>query len=85
MKTNHVIRRKDIGIVTRAIEIPDNVQTGLLMRKARIKAGISVRGMAKKLNCSAPYVSDLELGRRNWREEMAELWAHILCGPRKAE
>lgn len=36
------------------------------MRDMRIKNGKSLRDIAKVLGFSAPYISDLELGRRNW-------------------
>ncbi len=32
----------------------------------RERAGMSVRRLAKEMGFSAPFVSDLELGRRNW-------------------
>ena len=55
--------RKDIGLVTRLVRLPDNAATGQLMREARKRAGLSVREMARRLGQSAPFVSDLELGR----------------------
>lgn len=51
------------------------------MREARLKAGLSLREMARRLKMSAPYVSDLELGRRGWTEKKIEQWAAILCPP----
>lgn len=39
------------------------------MRDRRIKAGISLRQTAKKMGVSAPYLSDLELGRRQITEK----------------
>ena len=44
----------------------DNISTGLEMRRKRIKAGKSLRATAIEMNISAPFLSDLELGRRNW-------------------
>lgn len=47
------------------------------MRGFREKQGISLRFVAKRLQFSAAYVSDLELGRRNWSDKLREkyLWA----------
>lgn len=42
------------------------------MRRLRQNKGISLRDMAKRLSISAPYLSDLELGRRDWTEEKIE-------------
>jgi transcriptional regulator with XRE-family HTH domain len=49
--------------------IIDHVATGALVRKARAGKRISLRDMAIALNVSAPYLSDLERGRRNWTVE----------------
>lgn len=35
------------------------------MRKRREKKGVSVRGMAKRIKISAPFLSDIETGRRS--------------------
>ena len=39
---------------------------GYFMRKEREAAKISLRGMARELDMSAPHLSDLEKGRRPW-------------------
>lgn len=39
---------------------------GAMMRQKRLQKEITLREMARRLNCSAPYLVDLELGRRNW-------------------
>lgn len=44
----------------------DHVATGDEIRKYREWLGLSLRSAAKLLKLSAPYLSDLELGRRNW-------------------
>lgn len=36
------------------------------MRKNREAAGVSLRKVAIKMGISAPYLSDLERGNRNW-------------------
>ncbi len=42
------------------------------MRQAREDAGLSLRDLAKRTGLSVGYLSDLELGRRSWREELRE-------------
>lgn len=42
----------------------DPRETGNEMRQMREKRRVSVHEMARRLNLSAPYISDLELGRR---------------------
>lgn len=74
------VRRKDLGLITRIVHEVDNVSTGILMRAARENGGLSLREMARRLNYSAPFISDLELGRRNWTQEMVDKWASVLCG-----
>lgn len=79
------VRRIDIGLVTRLVRVIDHKVTGALMREARIRSGISLREMARRLGYSAPFVSDLELGRRNWTEELEAKYAAILCPNQTAE
>lgn len=51
--------------VTRTVTEVDPVQYGTTLRQLRLDAGISLRGMAKILSLSPPFLSDCELGRRN--------------------
>ena len=44
----------------------DHKAVGASMREERTRRGLSIRAMAKCMGCSAPYVSDLEKGRRAW-------------------
>lgn len=46
--------------------VTDNVATGATARAARLKRGISLRTVAARMALSAPFMSDLERGRRNW-------------------
>lgn len=41
--------------------------SGRKLRKARLRAGTSLRAMAKELGISAPYLVDIELDRRPLR------------------
>lgn len=81
VRVQPVVRRIDVGIVHRMVREIDHATTGYLFRQARKKAKLSLREMARRLKLSAPFVSDLELGRRNWTEEMAERFTDILCPP----
>lgn len=52
------------------IEI-DHGRTGMRMRELRNSRQISLRSVATEMGYSAPYVGDLELGRRHWTKELA--------------
>lgn len=41
-----------------------------LLRRARENAGLSLREVARRLKMTAPYISDVELGRRNVSAKM---------------
>lgn len=47
----------------------NHAEAGRIIRQRREKSGMSLRRLAKEMGYSAPFVSDLELGRRNWTEE----------------
>lgn len=65
-------------LVTKLVREIDHVATGERMRKCRCEAKISLREMARRLGYSAPFLSDLELGRRNWSQEIAGKYAAII-------
>jgi predicted transcriptional regulator len=46
--------------------LPDDRAIGVQMRERRQRAGLTLRALARKLNLTAAYLSDLELGRRYW-------------------
>ena len=50
----------------------DPVVLGGQMRELRTKVGLSLRSMSELLHISAPYLCDLELGRRNWSVPLIE-------------
>lgn len=53
----------------------NHAETGKLVREMREAKGISLRQLAKQMDVSAPFLSDMERGRRNWttaRFEQAE-------------
>jgi predicted transcriptional regulator len=56
----------------RTEQVVDNLRTGLDARALRTSRGLSLRAVAQKMRVSAAYLSDLELGRRNWSETTLE-------------
>ncbi len=52
----------------------DPVVVGRNKRLQRKKARIGLREAAEKMGISASYLSDMELGRRPFTEQMAELF-----------
>ncbi len=50
--------------------IPDDRIYGAEMRKFREAAGITARTVARRLEVSASYLSDLEHGRRRWTPKL---------------
>jgi predicted transcriptional regulator len=53
-------------------------QIGADMRRARIRAGLSLRSVAARLHVTPSYLSDLELGRRHYTKPLRELTAALL-------
>jgi len=51
---------------------------GKLIRELRVKKDFSLREFAKKLGLSAPFISDIELGRRYPSKEVLAKMADIL-------
>lgn len=51
---------------------------GAEMRRARKAAGVSLRSLADQLALSGPYLSDLELGRRQFSEDIARRYLTAL-------
>jgi len=58
--------RKECSTTVTVTQV-DYEQLGAALRQMRLDAGISLRGMAKLLKLSAPFLSDCELGRRSLR------------------
>lgn len=56
----------------------NNLEAGKRIRTARVKSGKSLRWLANKMGFTAPFMSDLELGRRNWTMEKFECATDIL-------
>lgn len=47
----------------------DHIKTGASVRQLRKRKKVSLRNLAIQMGVSAPFLSDLELGRRSWTEE----------------
>jgi len=47
-------------------------------RKKRIKSGHSLRFIASCMGVSAPFLHDLERGKRNWPIGRVEAWGHAI-------
>ena len=58
-------------MVYHTVEQIDHAATGAAMRQLRKAHNISLREIARRMDFSAPFISDLELGRRNWNSKMA--------------
>ncbi len=54
-----------------------NQKIGQMMREVRQNAGLSLRQVAAMMGCSAPFVSDLELGNRMWNEDWVRLYDSV--------
>jgi len=50
-------------------EVPDDREVGKEMRRRRMTAGFTLRDVARHMQISAPYLSDIELGRRRLTPE----------------
>lgn len=59
-----------MNAIKKRIEIIDNAATGKGVRIFRLNKGVGLRSVARAMGISAPYLSDLELGRRNWTEAL---------------
>lgn len=64
-------------------EVPDNVKCAAAVRSERILARMSMRELARRMDISAPYLGDLELGRRSWNEFRYKQAMHIISMCRK--
>ena len=62
----------------KTVEVIDHSATGATARKARKKTGASLRSVARAIGCSAAFISDLELGRRNWTPKMLHAYSNAL-------
>lgn len=61
-----VLDLREASKVTKTVTEVDPVAYGMMLRQLRMDSGITLRGMAKILHLSPAFVSDCELGRRNF-------------------
>lgn len=60
-------------------QVIDPRMLGQKMRQLRERQGVTLREIARRLDLSAPYVSDLELGRRaGWTDELIKRYKEAL-------
>lgn len=64
-------------------QVPNPRIIGAAMRVLRTRADVSLRDVATKMQVSAAYLSDLELGRRNWSEETQKSFHNALHNLRR--
>jgi transcriptional regulator with XRE-family HTH domain len=58
--------------------VHDDRVLGAWCRRQREGAGLTLRSLAKRLKISAPYLSDLEHGRRRWTPNTLAKWMAVL-------
>lgn len=59
-------------------ELENAAYRGQEMRQLREAAGMSLRRVAELMEFSAAYVSDLELGRREWSPKLIQAYKKAL-------
>lgn len=58
----------------------DEKAVGALMRTVRKAKGVSLREAARRLHWSAPYICDLEYGRRGWTTDKQNKYLKAIQG-----
>ncbi len=59
-------------------ELENAAYRGKQMRELREASGLSLRRVAELMEFSAAYVSDLELGRREWSDKLIRAYEKAL-------
>lgn len=54
--------------------VEGNRKNGSYARELRLASGASLRAIARGMGVSAPFLSDLERGNRQWSASAAEKW-----------
>ena len=67
-----------LRLPTKSVPQIGHVRAGKLIRRVRREHGIPQWELADAMNISAPYISDLERGRRNWTAERFHLAAKTI-------
>ena len=63
------------------VRMATHATVGRIMREMRQASGLSLRETARRLKCSAPFLSDMELGRRGQSIEWARKLAKVTKQP----
>ena len=58
----------------------DHIATGKQFRLAREELSLTIKELAERVELAPQYVADLEAGRRNWRQELADQFTGALAG-----
>lgn len=58
--------------------LPDHRPLGAELRRRREAAGFSLREVARRMEVSAPFLSDLEHGKRNWTERTRDAFLEAI-------
>jgi transcriptional regulator with XRE-family HTH domain len=53
----------------------------MILRDLRVSRKVTLRELAKRLHRSAPYISDLELGRRGWSGPRVRMYIEAMGEP----
>ena len=70
--------RMKLPVQTVTVSKINHAVAGKMLRDARKKAGVSLRELARRMKISAPYLSDMELGKRNWTKEKFAMAERLL-------
>lgn len=57
----------------------DQIHLGAEFRRLRKEKNVSMNEMARRMKISAPYLSDLERGKRNWTQSLVERFTENLA------
>lgn len=60
--------------------VADPRAVGAELRQLRVAAGLTLRAVARELGLSAPYICDLEHGRRRWSPELKQRYLRAVAG-----
>jgi len=65
-------------LIYKTVLVIDHFRTGQKMKLLRMSKKLSLRKLAKKMKISAPYLSDLERGKRNWNKDRIKKYQNNL-------
>ena len=65
-------------LIFKTVRVVDNEATGMGARMHRERLKKSLRAVSGSFPCSAAYLSDLELGRRNWTQDTLDRYTAAL-------